>query len=97
MILINGNWEQVKDLQDVSKIIREYYNHELADKLDYLILTSEYFDEKYHELECELDDSYSENTALENEISDLESEIEELKHEVKELREYKAMYEDLCK
>ena len=97
MILINGNWEQVEDLQDVSKVIREYYNYELADKLDCLILTSEYSDEKYHELECELDDAYSENTALEDEISDLESEIEELKHEVKELREYKAMYEDLCK
>ena len=97
MILINDNWEQVNDLQDVSNIIREHYNHELADKLDELILTSEYSDEKYHELECELDDAYVENTALENEITDLESEIEELNKEIEELCEYKAMYEDLCK
>ena len=97
MILINDNWEQINDLQDVSRIIREYYNHELADKLDYLILLSEHSDEKYHELECELDYAYSENTSLENEIIDLENDIEELNKELEELREYKAMYEDLCK
>ena len=97
MILINGNWEQVNDLQDVSKIIREYYNYELADKLDALILISEHSDEKYHELECELDDAYIENTAFENEIADLENVIEELNKELEEMREYKAMYEDLCK
>lgn len=97
MILINGNWEQVKDLQDVSRIIREYYNYELADKLDYLIITSEYSNEKYHALEDSYYELDSENTALENEIADLESNIEDLNKELEELREYKAMYEDLCK
>ena len=95
MILINDNWEQVNDLQDVSKIIREYYNHELADKLDSLI--SEHSDEKYYRLECELDDVYMENSSLEDEVAVLESNIEELNKELEELREYKAMYEDLCK
>lgn len=37
MILINNNWEQIDDLHDVSKIIRENYNGDLADELDKLI------------------------------------------------------------
>lgn len=37
MLLINGFWEKVETLQDISKIIREHYNRELADELDELI------------------------------------------------------------
>lgn len=41
MMYIEGHWETVDDLQDVIKIVREYYNPELADTadklLDYLI------------------------------------------------------------
>lgn len=33
MIYIEGNWENAESLQDIAKIIREYYNTELADKL----------------------------------------------------------------
>ena len=95
MILINGNWEQVKDLQDVSKIIREYYNYELADKIDKLI--PGHGDNDYFGLECDMADMQNEISALEDEISLLESEIDGLKHELEEMREYKAMYEDLCK
>lgn len=95
MILINDNWEQVKDLQDVSNIIRENYNYELADKLDSLI--SEQSDEKCYRLECELDELYMQNSSLEDDVAVLESNIDELNKELEELREYKAMYEDLCK
>ena len=52
MILINDCWENVATLQDVSKVIREYYNRELANELDNLI------DEKEFEikgLEMEID------------------------------------------
>ena len=52
MILINDCWENVATLQDVSKVIREYYNRELANELDNLI------DEKESEikgLEMEID------------------------------------------
>lgn len=52
MILINDCWENVATLQDVSKVIREYYNRELANELDNLI------DEKEFEikgLEIEID------------------------------------------
>ena len=41
MIRINGHWESVSSLQDVSKIIREYYNRELADEMDKLIAIQE--------------------------------------------------------
>lgn len=37
MILVEGHWESVTDLHDVSRIVREYYNRELADELDGLI------------------------------------------------------------
>jgi hypothetical protein len=34
---IEGHWETVESLDDISRIIREYYNRELADELDKLI------------------------------------------------------------
>ena len=33
MIYVEGNWENADSLQDIAKIIKEYYNTELADKL----------------------------------------------------------------
>lgn len=37
MIRIEGHWETLDTLEDVSRVIREYYNRELADELDKLI------------------------------------------------------------
>jgi hypothetical protein len=37
MMHIEGHWETVESLADVSRIIREYYNRELADKMDGLL------------------------------------------------------------
>ena len=37
MVLINDNWEEVRDLEDVSKIIREYFNEDLAYEMDKMI------------------------------------------------------------
>lgn len=51
MLLIKGHWEMVDDLNDVSQIIREYYNPELADKLDELIGSNEVEDSRVAELE----------------------------------------------
>lgn len=42
MILIDKYWEKVENLSDVSRIIREYYNSELADELDRMIDDIEY-------------------------------------------------------
>ena len=38
MMRIEGHWETVDSLQDVIKIVREYYNEELADRADELLL-----------------------------------------------------------
>lgn len=37
MMRIEGHWENVDSLQDIAKIIREYYNYELANVMDKLI------------------------------------------------------------
>ena len=37
MMYIEKHWEIVDNLRDVSRVIREYYNPELADELDVFI------------------------------------------------------------
>ena len=37
MMYIEGHWETVTSLEDVARVIREYYNRELADEMDKLI------------------------------------------------------------
>ena len=83
MVLINDNWEQIYDLQDVSKIIREYYNGDLADELDKII--PEHTDEEYECLQCDYENKCDKIDDLENEIDDLEKEIERLESEIEEL------------
>lgn len=55
MVNIEGHWETIDTLQDVSRIIREYYNEELANKLDELVEDYE-SQEKYEEQVRELED-----------------------------------------
>lgn len=74
MILINGNWEEVYDFYDISKIIRQQFNSDLADELDKLIPT--HTDEEYYELECELEEKHSEISKLEDELSYKDEEID---------------------
>ena len=83
MILINDNWEQIYDLQDVSKIIRENYNEDLADELDKLI--PEHTDSEYEGLQWDYDLKCDKVTDLENEIDDLGKEIERLESKIDEL------------
>lgn len=83
MILVNDNWEQVYDLQDVSKIIRENYNEDLADELDKLI--PEHTDEEYEGLQWDYDQECDKVTDLENEIDNLKEEIERLESKIEEL------------
>lgn len=56
MMNIEGHWETVTSLEDIARIIREYYNRELADELDELIemqeneileLKNELYNERY--------------------------------------------------
>lgn len=51
MLYIEKHWETVESLEDVSRIIREYYNRELADELDSLIGEQEaYIDDLKNEI-----------------------------------------------
>ena len=43
MVYIEKHWETINDLRDLSRVIREYYNRELADELDKLIVEQEEF------------------------------------------------------
>ena len=83
MILVNDNWEQIHDLQDVSKIIREYYNRDLADELDKLI--PEHTDEEYEGLKDELWEKENRIDDLEGELSTLELENEQLQRKINDL------------
>ena len=83
MILVNDNWERIYDLQDVSKIIRENYNRDLADELDKLI--PEHTDEEYEELEYDFWDKENKIDDLESEISTLELENEQLQRKIDDL------------
>jgi hypothetical protein len=78
MILVKNIWLSVRNLQDISYIIREYYNRDLADELDKLI--PEHSDQEYYELECKLDDKDNKILVLEYEDERLENELEELKN-----------------
>lgn len=37
MMYIEKHWETIDSLQDIARIIREYYNRDLADEMDKLI------------------------------------------------------------
>lgn len=67
---INGHWETIDNLEDVAKVVREYYNPELADKMYELI---EAVNCKIEDLEYKIDD-------LSFQIDELEYEIEDLKY-----------------
>lgn len=49
MIQIDGHWENTDTLEDISKIIREYYNYELADEIDRFISVESKYDDAYVE------------------------------------------------
>ena len=83
MIVVNDNWEQIHDLQDVSKIIKEYYNRDLADELDKLI--PEHTDEEYEGLKEELWEKENIIDDLEGELSTLELENKQLQRKIDDL------------
>ena len=85
MVLINDNLEEIRDLKDVSKIIREYFNEDLADEMDKLI--PEHTDEEYQGLEWELEEKDNKITSLEDENDTLENRIEILEEKLEKLEE----------
>lgn len=85
MVLIDDNWEEVRDLEDVSKIIREYFNEDLADEMDKMI--PEHTDEEYQDLEWKLEEKDGDITSLEDENDTLENRIKILEEKIEELKE----------
>lgn len=66
MILINEkNWEPVNTAEDVIKIVRNYYNWELADEME-KIMTN---------IEDEIEELRRENEYLSEEIYDLQNQL----------------------
>lgn len=63
MMYIEGHWETVDTLQDIVRVVREYYNCELADAMEELIPDSENILADLEELE-ELRDIISEIKGL---------------------------------
>ncbi len=92
MILVNDNWEEVRDLQDVSRIIRENYNYDLADELDKLI--PEHTDDEYYDLQCEIDDRNNEISALEDDLSYKDGELDKQDEEIEDLKKEISKLED---
>ena len=83
MILIGENWEKIRNLQDVSNIIREYYNSDLADEMDNLI--PEHSDDEYEDLAFDLNNKEEKIISLEEEIDTLENKVETLEEKIEEL------------
>lgn len=55
MMYINGHWETVDTLEDIARVIREHYNPELADEMDFQIERMvDAFNNKIEELEDQI-------------------------------------------
>ena len=88
MILIKDEWYDIRDLDDVVKLVREEFNYNLADKIEELSMelnldhNSDMSDlqEKCDMLENECDN-------MEDRISTLEDEVEELNKEIMDLEQ----------
>ena len=83
---IEGHWETINNLHDISRIVREYYNSDLANELDNLIEAQEdeikRLEESIDELELE---SATDASILIDEIDDLERRIKYLERKIVDL------------
>lgn len=77
MIMINGNWEQVKDLSDVLRIVSENIGDEFAQKVEEIFKDNE---DKIEELEIDI----SELRLKENNLKDLNEQLDILEDYIDE-------------
>ena len=86
MILIKGDWYDIKDLDDAIQLVREDYNYGLADRIEELVdkLNLEH-NSDVSELQEKCDMLENECDNMEDRISTLEDEVESLNKEVMEL------------
>lgn len=85
MILIEGNWEEVNDLQDAADLVRYYYHSELANEIEKLI--PGYTNEDYYELLEKVKDLENENENIKDENYYLDSQNDELRAQIEELED----------
>lgn len=85
MILIGGNWEEVRDLEDAANLVRYYYNSELANEIECLI--PGYTNEDYYELLEKVQDLEDENKKLQDENNVLDLENDKLREEIEKLED----------
>lgn len=85
MILINDIWHTVRDLEDISNLIREYYNRDLADEMDKLIPV--HSDDEYYNLLSTYDKAVIENISLSDKLNITKNRIDELKDKITELED----------
>lgn len=84
MVFINSHWENVENLNDVSNIIRDSFNTDLADAMDKLLTKME---QKSDSLEEELGDEIDDlHDIIEEQAADIETLEDALSAVFKELR-----------
>ena len=86
MILIKGDWHEIRDLDDAIKLIREDYNYDLADRIDELVneLNLDH-NSDMSDLQEKCDMLENERANKEDRISTLEDEVESLNQEIESL------------
>lgn len=70
MVFINGHWENIENLDDVSCIIRDSFNTDLADAMDKLLAEAE---QRNNNLENDLEgEIYNLHDTIEEQETDIE-------------------------
>ena len=90
MILIKGDWHEIRNLDDAIQLIREDYNYDLAYRIDELVneLNLDYssdmsdLQEKCDMLEDECANNDDRISTLEDEVDSLNEEVMELERQV---------------
>lgn len=77
MIMINGNWERVKDLSDVLRIVLENIGDEFAQKVENIF---QYNEDKIEELEIDI----AELRLKEDHLKDLNKQLDILENYIDE-------------
>ena len=85
MILIEGNWEEVNDLNTAINIVGGYYNSDLADEI--ARLSPIHSDEEYFQLLDQLDNLEKENERLQDENNALDLQNDKLREEIEQLED----------
>ena len=85
IVLINNNWEQVKDLSDIVRIVEENISDEFAREVKRICGDNvEELKDRIYELECEVEDMEVET----NDYNDISSSLDYLNEQLNKLEKY---------